>query len=92
MNAATSFQPQTPMLLKSRQDIEQEIQQRVAEERRRLKEKADQGRPRAPQFHRTAQDARIHYVARAVHRRFHGDHALYAFRPRRLRIHDAATV
>ena len=28
MNAATSFQPQTPMLLKSRQDIEQEIQQR----------------------------------------------------------------
>jgi len=52
MNAATSFQPQTPMLLKSRQDIEQEIQQRVAEERRRLKEKAEQGRPRAPQFHR----------------------------------------
>ncbi|PYR65770.1 MAG: hypothetical protein DMF88_18665 [Acidobacteria bacterium] len=40
------------MLLKSRQDIEQEIQQRVAEERRRLKEKAEQGRPRAPQFHR----------------------------------------
>ena len=49
MNAATSFQPQTPMLLKSRQDLEQEIQQRVATERQRLEEQA---RRKSPHFHR----------------------------------------
>jgi predicted nucleotide-binding protein (sugar kinase/HSP70/actin superfamily) len=42
MNVATSFQPQTPLALKSRQELEQEIQQRVAEERRRLEQQARQ--------------------------------------------------
>src|SRR5206468_7079749 len=49
MNAATSFQPESPLLLKSRQELEQEIQQRVAEERLRLQ---DQARHASPQFHR----------------------------------------
>src|SRR5437867_13011622 len=49
MNAATSIPPQTPLMLKSRQDLEREIQQRVAEERRRLE---DQARRTAPHFRR----------------------------------------
>src|SRR6266550_2802618 len=52
MNAVTSLEPQTPLLLKSlksRQELETEIQQRVAEERRRLQEQA---RHRAPHFRR----------------------------------------
>ena len=52
MNAATNFEPQTPLLLKSlksRQELEQEIQQRVAEERRRLQEQA---RHTSPHFRR----------------------------------------
>src|SRR6058998_2571188 len=52
MNAATSLDPQTPLLqksLKSRHELEQEIQQRVAEERRRLQEQA---RHTSTQFHR----------------------------------------
>jgi predicted nucleotide-binding protein (sugar kinase/HSP70/actin superfamily) len=52
MNAATSFEPQTPVLpksLKSRQEFEQEIQRRVAEERRRLQEQA---RHTSPHFRR----------------------------------------
>src|SRR5919106_3050923 len=42
MNVATSSQPQTPLALKSRQELEQEIQQRVADERRRLEQQARQ--------------------------------------------------
>src|SRR5438093_12904604 len=52
MNAATNFEPQTPLLLKSlksRQELEQEVQQRVAEERRRLQEQA---RHTSPHFRR----------------------------------------